>query len=218
MPAHALCMVNISTVTAVWSGFTGSPGYTLFRFAELDSGAKLNAAGAAMRAFLSTIGTHMASGAGAWTIQVQGLVQHHELASGDLVGEATMGTVPTVITGSGTAGTAYAGGSGAVVNWTTGATHNGRKVRGRTFLVPLLSTAFSNDGTIQTTLITSLTTAGGVLVNDANSDFGVYSRYWDKKPGDPPIDVPPKQTGGSFMPATGVFVPDRAAQLRTRRS
>jgi hypothetical protein len=211
-------MVNISTVTAIWSGFTGSPGYTLFRFAELDTGAKLNAAGAAMRTFLSTIATSMASGAGAWTIQVQGLVQHHEIGTGDLVGESTMGTVPSVITGSGTAGSAYAGGSGAVVHWTTGATHGGRKIRGRTFLVPLLLTAFSADGTITTTLINSLTTAGGVLIADANADFGVYSRYWDKKPGDPPLDVPPKQVGGSFTTATGIFVPDRAAQLRTRRS
>jgi hypothetical protein len=211
-------MVNISTVTAIWSGFTGSPGYTLFRFAELDTGAKLNAAGAAMRAFLSTIATSMASGASAWTIQVQGLVQHHDIGTGNLQGESTMGTVPNVITGSGTAGQAYAGGSGAVVHWTTGATHNGRKIRGRTFLVPLLLGAFSADGTITTGLITSLTTAGGVLIGDANTDFGVYSRYWDKKPGDPPADVPPKQTGGGFTPATGIYVPDRAAQLRTRRS
>jgi hypothetical protein len=211
-------MVNISTVTAIWSGFTGSPGYTQMRFAELDTGAKLNAAGAAVRTFLSTIAVYMASGAGAWTIQVQGLVQHHDIGTGNLMGESTMGTVPSVITGSGTAGTAYAGGSGAVVHWTTGATHNGRKIRGRTFLVPLLLSAFSSDGTIVNGLITSLTTAGMVLINDSTTEFGVQSRYWDKQPGDPPADVPPKQTGGSFTPATGIFVPDRSAQLRTRRS
>lgn len=211
-------MVNVSTVTAIWSGFTGSPGYTLFRFNELDTGAKLNAAGAAMRNFLSTIATNMASGAGAWSIQVQGLVQHHDIGTGDLQGESTMGTVPNVITGSGTAGAAYAGGSGAVVHWTTGSTHNGRKIRGRTFLVPLLLSAFSADGTITTGLITSLTTAGGALIADSTTDFGVYSRFWDKQPGDPPVDVPPKQVGGSFTPASGIFVPDRAAQLRTRRS
>jgi hypothetical protein len=211
-------MANVSTVTAVWNGFPGAPGYTLFRFAELDTGAKLNAAGAAIRTFFLALTTYMAPTPSQWTVQVTPLVQHHDIATGKLQGESTMGTVPTVNNGTGPAGTVFAGGSGAVIHWTTGATHDGRKIRGRTFLVPLLSNAYSTDGTITPALQTALQNAGNALIADSTTEFGVYSRIWDKKPGDPPVDVPPKQTSGLFTPATGCLVPDRSAQLRTRRT
>jgi hypothetical protein len=48
-------------------------------------------------------------------------------------------------------------------------------------------------------------------MNDTATELSVWSRFWDDS-------KPPKQTGGSLTPVTGVLVPDRAAQLRTRRS
>lgn len=201
-------MVNVSTVTATWTGFTGAPGYSLFRFAELDTSTKLNAAGAAVRLFLVTLNSYMLP---TWQISISPLVQHHEIGTGDLQGESTMSSTPPVIPGTGTAGTVYAGGSGAVINWTTGATHGGRKVRGRTFLVPLLSNAFATDGTVSSGFVTAVTAGGNSLIGDSSTEFGVYSRYWDDA-------KPPNQTGGGFTPANGCAVPDRSAQLRTRRT
>lgn len=211
-------MVNISTVTAITQGYVGSPGYSTFRFAELDTGAKLNAAGAAVRAFLLAWAAYWTGPTGAWSGVVQTIVQHHDIATGDLQGESTMGTAPATVGGSGGTTTNYAGGSGAVVHWTTGATHNGRKIRGRTFLVPCLSNAFSVDGTVSSAFVTAISNAGNALIADATTEFGIYSRFWDKQPGDAPVGVPPKQVGGSFTPVNGCTVPDRSAQLRTRRT
>lgn len=209
-------MANVSTVTAVWNGFTGAPGYSLFRFDELSTAALCNAAGAAVRAFFQPLAT--AYWANAWSVGVQSIVQHHDIATGDLVGESTMTTTPTVLVGGGGAATAFAGGSGAVAQWTTGLVHAGRKIRGRTFLVPLLSTAFSPDGTISAALQTAVQNAGAALIADATTAFGVYSRFMDKKAGDPPLGVPPVQVGGAFAAANGCTCPDRSAQLRSRRS
>jgi hypothetical protein len=211
-------MVNISTVTAITQGYQGAPGYSLFRFSELDTGAKLNAAGAAVRAFILAWASYWTGPTGGWSGIVQPIVQHHDVATGDLQGESTMGTPPTTVGGSGGTTATYAGGSGAVLHWTTGATHNGRKIRGRTFLVPCLSGAFSVDGTVTSAFITAITNAGNALIADSSTEFGIYSRYWDKKPGEAPAGVAPKQVGGSFTPATGCVVPDRSAQLRTRRN
>jgi len=208
-------MTTVSTVTAIWGGFTGAPGYSKFRFAELSGATALNAAGAAVRAFFQSDIGHLMVG---WTIQVQGIVQHHDMATGDLLAESSMTTVPAVCSGSVPNTNVYAGGSGYVVNWTTGATHAGRKVRGRTFMVPIMSSAFSNDGTIISSLVTTMQAAGNALVADASTELVVWSKFWDKKPGEAPAGVPPKQVGGGLFPVNGCIIPDRAAQLRTRRS
>jgi hypothetical protein len=211
-------MANVSTVTVITQGFTGAPGYSKFRFDELSSGAMLNAAGAAVRAFMNAVAAFWPSGANIITAQISPIVQHNEIGTGDLTGESTMSTPPTQVNGLGASGGAYAGGTGAVIHWTTGAVSAGRKVRGRTFLVPLLTSVYSSDGTIISSLQTSVTAAGNALIADTSTTFGIYSRFWDKKPGTPPLDVPPHQVGGAFTSANGCVVPDRSAQLRTRRS
>lgn len=208
-------MVNVSTVTAVWTGFTGAPGYSKFHFAELSGASAANAAGAAVRAFFFADAGHLMVG---WQIAIQAIVQTFDVATGELQGEQAMTTVPANVAGSVPNTNVYAGGAGYVVNWTTGGVSNGRKIRGRTFFVPIMSTAFSNDGTIISSLITSMQTAGNALIADASTELVVWSKYWDKKPGDPPIGVPPKQIGGAITTVNGCVIPDRAAQLRTRRS
>jgi hypothetical protein len=208
-------MPIVSTVTAIWNGFTGAPGYSKFRFAELAGASALNAAGAAVRAFFQADIGHLLTG---WSIQVQGIVQHHDVATGNLMGEAVMTTVPAASNGAVANTTVWAGGTGYVVNWTTGAVINGKKVRGRTFMVPITSTAFSNDGTVISSLITTMQSAGQALIADASTELVVWSKLWDKKPGEAPAGVPPKQIGGALASVNGCLIPDRAAQLRTRRS
>jgi len=201
-------MANVSCVKAVWSGFTGAPGYSSFYFNELTDAASRNAAGAAVRAFFQSLSAHFLVG---WSIQVQSLVQSFDIGTGKLTGEGAMSTVPGIVNGVTVGTTVWAGGTGYVVNWLTGAIHNGRKVRGRTFIVPAVSTCFQNDGTVLDAVATTAQNAGNTLIADASTEFGVYARYWNDA-------TPPVQTGGGFSSATGVLVPNRAAQLRTRRS
>lgn len=200
-------MATVSTVTAVWQGFTGAPGYTRFNFAELANPSAVQTACNAVRTLLSTLTVSMLN---TWSITVQSLVQHHDLATGDLTGEASAGTPPTAINGSLVPTTVYAGGSGLVVNWITGQFWNGRKVRGRTFLVPAVS-VYSSDGTITPTVVSNWQAAGNVFA----ATSGVTPVVWAKKFND--ADPPQQLAGGAFA-ITGAIVPDRAAQLRTRRS
>jgi len=200
-------MATVSTVTAVWQGFTGAPGYSRFNFAELANASAVQAAVNAVRTLLSTGGVSWLS---TWSVSVQSLVQHHDLASGDLTGEATAGSSPAAIAGTLAPSTVYAGGSGLVVNWITGAFWNGRKVRGRTFIVPAVN-VYSNDGTITSGVQTAWQNAGNVFA----ATSGITPVVWAKKFDD---SDPPQQVAGASFPITGALVPDRAAQLRTRRS
>lgn len=200
-------MATVSTVTAVWQGFTGAPGYSRFNFAELANASAVQAAVNAVRTLMSTHSTGMLSG---WSISVQSLVQHHDLATGVLTGETTAGTPASTINGSVVNTTPYAGGSGLVVNWITGQFWNGRKVRGRTFMVPAVG-KYSSDGTITPTVQTDWQTAGAAYA----ATSGVTPVVWAKKF---EAGNPGNQVAGAAFTITGATVPDRAAQLRTRRT
>lgn len=204
-------MPSVSIVTALYNGFTGAPGYSRFHFEELTTVAACDTAGAAVRTFLSSITSWMRTD---WTYSVQTTVQTFDVSTGDLVTEKGMGTPPTNVVGTGLTTTVWEGGSGTVINWLTGVILNGRKVRGRTFLVPLLSTAFSNDGTLGVTPAAQIKTAGDALVATSGVNLAVWSRQWTHP--DPPAK--PVQIGGNLTRCNNSQVPDRAAQLRTRRS
>lgn len=80
------------------------------------------------------------------------------------------------ITGTG-AGTAAAG-VGACITWTTGGIVPGkkgpRKLRGRTFLVPLFGNCFDSDGTIEPTTLANLRSlADGIM---ASGPLAVWHR------------------------------------------
>jgi hypothetical protein len=198
-----------AVVTSTWQGFTGAPGYTKHAFIGPLDAAGRNAAGAAVRNFWSQINQYLST---AWSITVNPIVQTFDVVTGDLQREETMTTPPAVVTGAATP-VAYAGGSGFVVHWITGGVHNGRKIRGRTFVVPAMACYSTSpvDGTISAAVVTAVTAAGNTLCAASGANFGVWSRYWDDS-------TPPKQIGGGITEASGCVVPDRAAQLRTRRS
>lgn len=200
-------MATVSTVTAVWQGFTGAPGYSRFNFAELANASAVQAAVNAVRAFMATATSSLLT---THNISVQTLVQHHDLATGALTGESTAGSSPSTIAGAVASTTAFAGGSGLVVNWITGQFWNGRKVRGRTFIVPAVN-VYSNDGTITSAVQTSWQTAGATFA----ATSGVTPVVWAKKF---EAGNPGNQVAGAAFTITGASVPDRAAQLRTRRS
>jgi hypothetical protein len=81
------------------------------------------------------------------SLQVRGEVEAIDEATGNLQ-DVIVATAPAAIVG--TAGTTvpYAAALGSVVSWRTGVVRNNRRIRGRTFLVPLSSLAFDNTGTL----------------------------------------------------------------------
>lgn len=192
-------MTSYSQFTAVWTGFTGSPGYSHFNFSEVTDPAVGLTVGNAIRSFFFTLGSYLQT---SWTIQVQSAWQNLDLETGKPVLDFSTSTAILPVTGNLPTTTKYAGGAGAVVDWLTGARHNGHKIQGRTFLVPLCD-AFQGDGSLADSLVTSLAAAGNTLRAITAAQLGVISR----KPG-----------YASLAPVSGCKVPDRAAQLRSRRT
>ena len=200
-------MPTVYRTTAIWTGFQGAPGYTKFSWDDLATDAARNAAGAAMRQFFFSLNPHWLA---AWNIAIQPTVQGFDTATGTLLSEASMTTVPAAVTG-GAVATQYAGGSGVAVSWKTSSIFNGRRVQGRTFLVPIVG-VFETDGTLVSSAITEIQTAGNALIAGSTPKFSIWAHSWDNTK-DPPV-----MTGGDKFPVTSCVVKDMASQLRSRRT
>jgi hypothetical protein len=95
----------------------------------------------------------------------------------------------------------HASGVGAYVNWRTATVVGGRRVMGRTFLAPLMNSAYDSSGTIVTGNLTTLQNAADALA--ATTDIGVWHR--------------PGGTAGVLAAIGTAQVPDQVTSLRTRR-
>jgi len=210
-------MTSVYRVRAVWSGFAGAPGYTNFHFADIGTDAGRNAAGAAVKAWFESQKSCLLA---AWAVTVQSEVTEYDMATGVLLGAAAMTTVPTATTG--TAPTAaYVGGSGYSIQWNTNLIDHGRRLRGRTFMVPAVG-CFENDGTLTAGHIANVYSGATALVGAVGADFSIWKRIWTKPTKDMTLEQAKAfkqvQIGGALAPATGYFVKDMASQLRTRRT
>jgi len=183
-------MADIERIKVVWSGLTGLPGLSVFYG---DAGGSANAD---IKTFFTSIAALFPTPL-TWTIP----------GNGDLVDDAT-GTLTGIWTNTGGGGTVnaagsppYAAGVGAYVNWETSGIVNGRRVKGRTFLLPLFNSAYDNSGTIVNAYVTTLQTAATALVTAGST------LVWHR---------PGTGTGSSFQPGAAT-VPDQVTSLRTRR-
>ena len=115
---------------------------------------------------------------------------------------------------TGTATGVWSAATGCWINWTTAATVNGRKVAGRTFLVPLGNTpVFQTDGTLNDTFRTALVNAGNAL----NTSTPTHCIFFNRGgPSDPPKPSDKPHVSG-INAAIGCNVPDKAGVLRSRR-
>lgn len=190
----------ITRVRAQWSGFNGAPGYSQFHFQS--STGEPDAAGdrALVHQFFAAVDNWLASPV---RISVDSTVEILDSATGQLIDYADDDTELPQLTG-GSSG-AYSAASGAVVNWLTNTVVGGRRLRGRTFLVPASPAAYQSDGTLDPTALTALNNGASILSGAGfSSGFGILSR----------------PAGGgqiSFGEVTGHRIPDMAAVLRSRR-
>lgn len=121
--------------------------------------------------------------------------------TGLITGAWTEGSVSPL---PGAGGEFYAAGVGACVTWRTAAVIEGRRVRGRTFIVPLAREEYDTDGTLTTAGLTRMrNSAAGYAASPATF---VFSR---------PRDVP--SLPGSAVPITSGTVTDKVAYLSSRR-
>lgn len=200
-------MATLLRVKLRWSGFIGGPGYSIFHMRDFSGGepdqAQADAAVARIGDFANFARTHCPQ---AVQLQVQSDVEVIEETNGQLqsifnvtTGGPQQGQAPT--------DEAYSAASGAVITWRTPGVRNGRRVRGRTFLVPLSSIAYQSDGTLSPAAISNLNSAAGNLVNGTGTpDMGVWARPSAKG-----------ATDGIWYAAGSYSINDKVAILRSRR-
>jgi len=185
--------VTINRVRVLWQNFPGAPGYTNHYVGSLVT------AQTAIRTFYLAINNIVPTGL---TLQVP--------SSGDQISEATgqitgtwSGAAQAVVTGLGSGN--YSGASGAIVNWKTSALVAGRRVQGRSFIVPIVATSLDTQGSLSSATITTIQNAANQLITDLAGELKIWSR--------------PRDTiAGTAATVISAQVPDLAAVLRTRRT
>lgn len=182
-----------------WTGFPGAPGYSKFRFSGALTAAEARTAADNVRTMFASIVPHLPL---AVHINAPTTGSHHEV-NGDLIDEVNISPALAVVDGGGSSG--YSAASGAVINWNTGAVHQGHKVRGRTFLVPLAGGAYEADGTLSATPLGQIRAAASTLAG-SSPKLVILSHKG-------PLG------GTSHLEAEvqNATVPDKAAVLRSRR-
>lgn len=105
---------------------------------------------------------------------------------------------------AGTGPATAAAGVGACVSWLTGGIVNGRRLRGRTFLVPVTSLAFDGGGHFGNATLTQLGTFANAM--QASGPLAVWHRPTSKD-----------ATDGNSYGVVGNRVRNKVAVLRSRR-
>jgi hypothetical protein len=189
-----------------WQGFTGSPGWSNFYFDDATGDLLSNADAIAVADRVKTFFTNikgMFPNVVNWKIQSD--VEVIAESTGELIGVEAIPDIPAIV-GTGGA-TGYSAATGFVVTWRTAGVRTGRRVRGRTFLVPAASISYGTDGTIETVTLGTLTAQAALLANTAGTiPLGVWSR-----------PTAPGAADGAWYPVNAATVPDMAAVLRSRR-
>jgi len=187
-------------ITYRWGGFTGAPGYSNFHFEQdFHTGAEWDDTNVAIRAmFQAAVGLFPTG----LTITPPTSADLFNTETGELQSTVPL-AAPAVVAGSGSS--IFAGPAGAVLTWNTGTVAAGRRVRGRTFLVPLSTAAYQSDGSLLPATVTTLQSAAATLVNNTGGNpFVVWKR-------------PVGGAGGLNAPVTSYTVPDLVAVLKSRR-
>ena len=186
-------MVDIRRCEVVWTGLSGLPGVSVF---YSDSASDPTGS---LATFFNAVKSECPSPL-SWQIPTGG--DTLDVATGTLTGSWT-GTGGTTIAATGP--TAHASGTGAFVRWDTPLIVAGRRLRGRTFIAPLASTKYDNDGSLSAACQGILQAAAVALA--ATGKIGVWHRPTTASP-----------ASGAFATATNASCPDRVTSLRTRRT
>lgn len=185
-------MTTMRRLRVTWDGIGGLPGLSTFYYGVATPNVS------DCKTFFTAV-AGLFPGSLTWTIPNSG--DELDDATGALTGAWT-GTGGGTVSGAGGALT-YAAGTGAIVNWNTGIIHNGRRVRGRTFMAPINGNAYSTSGTVVSSSQAALQAAA-----TAFAASGVAKGIWSKgtTPG-----------GGLYAAISSATVPSRVTSLRSRR-
>lgn len=186
-------MASLYRLTVRMDGWPGAPGFMTF-YCKSPTPFR-----SAVVAFVDDVRISMPS---VITFTVPNQLDVLEDSTGELTGIETEGTEYVV---NGGAGGDFSAPSGACVTWITNAFVAGRRVRGRTFLVPIVSECYDVDGSIDAPNLARFRDAALDLFTAC--DLAIWHR-----------PTSPGGSDGSAHEVTGSAVRDRAAVLRSRRA
>lgn len=185
-------MADIQRVKVVWSGWTGSPGLTILYGAD---GAALSAG---FRTFINGIKADLPDNV-IITFPTSGDIVND--LTGDLNGAWTGGAVSNV---TGTDPGNFFTAAGVGIRWNTTAIVFGRRLRGRTFLVPTTAAMWDTNGNLVPASVVGLQASVDAFVTANSPNFKVWSR-------------PQTDRGGTSATVTNGAVIPKGVVLRSRR-
>lgn len=189
-------MARIAQYRAVWSVPGGGTGYNVFNMAADAGVSNPSSVASAFHAFYTAQRSLIPNDV---SISFESEIRLLSDVDGALTGVSPV-TPPVSVTGIFNAG--WAGGAGYRFTWDTGAIIAGRRLRGRTYMVPA-GGAYENDGTLTSGAISTAVAAGAQLVDSlllAGNPLAVWSR-----------------AGQTSAVVTLASVTDKTAVLRSRR-
>jgi hypothetical protein len=201
---------NIFQVTWTWTGFQGAPGYTNLFFLS-SNGDATEASNVVTKSTVLWTGLKPVLPT-AVNITMSEDIRLIDDQTGDLRNSFTYAGSP-VVGGSAGAG-AYSGPSGAVIRWITGQVHGKHLLVGRTFVVPMIGSAFGPTGQLASATVTTLATAADAMRTAPGPAFGIWGRPRAAKTVG---GITRPALIGAWHPATSEAVPNKAAVLRSRR-
>lgn len=196
----------MAKVTINWTGFPGGPGYSNLYFSDLTG------TGAVDQTMVDTAVARVETWLAYWrnrlpiavTTGVDPTVEAVESSTGALQGFWTA-SVAAPAPGLGVA--SFSAPSGACVSWYTSTVRNGRRMRGRTFIVPLDTASYEGDGTLIPIIVSSTPAVNNALmVTGTAADFGIWARPTTKG-----------GTDGQWALVTAARMQDKPAMLTSRR-
>lgn len=193
--------MTIARVNSAWQNWPGAPGVTTFYASPTPLQADIDS----VRAFFFALAGLLPTGL---TIQVPSSGDNIDETDGTITGTWSVGVTPAVVTGTGAG--AYAGNAGAVVHWLSNGIVAGRRVRGRSFIVPIISSSYDTAGSLSAATITTLTNAATALESSA-FPMTVWARPFVHP------TTPALNRAGSQHQVASIRVPDLAVSLRSRR-
>jgi hypothetical protein len=199
-------MGNILRIKINWTGFIGSPGYTNLYFEPINEAdpwtqVMVDAAHTKVQTWMVVIKGYLPINT---TITVDPQAVEIDENSGHIQSYWNI-VAPTLQ--NGTMAGAYTAGTGFCISWSTNGIRNNRRVRGRTFVVPLGGASYDASGTIENASLVALRNAANALHADSN---GVRLVVWSRPTGLLEID------GGAYD-VQSANINDKVAYLSSRR-
>lgn len=197
-------MTQLNRVRVQLTGFIGAPGVATFYFLGLQTARQ------SLQSLFTAVAPALPDDV---TAQVEAAGDIIESTNGALVGSWSKDPLPPIV-GQQVGG--YAGPAGCMLRWNTNGIVGRRRVRGRTFLVPLAATNYNTVGQILPAVVSGIAASANAFVFEQSLDFVIWSRPFIGAPATPTRAARPARLGSHSL-VTSATVPTKVVVLRSRR-